>query len=35
MGEEDKKLHILTQLNTKINRDASDKADFLVNKGKF
>lgn len=34
MGEEEKKLHILTQFNTKINRDMSDKAEHYVNKSK-
>lgn len=32
MGEEEKKLHILTQMNTRINRDSSDKVEYYVNK---
>ena len=33
MGEDEKKLHILTQMNTKINRDVTDKIEIYVNKG--
>jgi hypothetical protein len=35
MGEDEKKLHVLTQINTKINRDCSTKAEFYVNRGKI
>jgi hypothetical protein len=31
MSEEDKKLHIFTSLNTKINRDNTEDSDYYVN----
>jgi|LauGreDrversion4_2_1035121.scaffolds.fasta_scaffold865616_1 hypothetical protein len=34
MNEEDKKLHIFTSLNTKINRDNTNDSDYYVNECK-
>ena len=33
MTEEEKKLYIFTQMNTKINSGSPDKTEFFVNKG--
>jgi hypothetical protein len=35
LGEEDKKLHMLTQMNTKINRDFNDKIEVYVNRSNY
>ncbi len=32
MTEDEKKLHIITQLNTRINRESTDKVEYYVNK---
>jgi hypothetical protein len=35
MSEEEKKLFIFTQMNTKINAGSPDNTEFYVNKGKI